>query len=87
MIWFGWVLWHINHCKIKEFQVLLINTNNSIQHYSFVSTQLNSFKVCYVSLTIQLNICHLFTHRKNCQTVLFLTLSHLFAHSLNVKKF
>ena len=46
---------------IKEFQVLLINPNNSIQHYSFVTTQLNGSKYCNVSQTIQLNINHLFT--------------------------
>ena len=46
------------------------------------------FKYCYVSLTIQLNISHLFT-QLNDQTVLFLTIqfniNHLFALSLNVK--
>ena len=47
---------------VKEFQVLLINTNNSVQHYSFVSTQLNGSKYCYVSLTIQLKISHFLTH-------------------------
>ena len=47
---------------VKEFQVLLINTNNSIQHNLINSTQLNCSKYCYVSLTIQLNISHLFTH-------------------------
>ena len=29
---------------------------------SFVCTQLNGFKYCYVSLTIQLIISHLFAH-------------------------
>ena len=47
-------------------------------------------KYCYVSLTIQLNISHLFK-QLNDQTVLFLTiqfsLSHLFAPSLNVQQF
>ena len=41
---------------------LLFNINYSIQHYSLVYTQLNSFKYCYVSQTIQFNISHLFTH-------------------------
>ena len=31
---------------VKDFQVLLINTNNSIQNYSFISPQLNSSKYC-----------------------------------------
>ena len=58
--------------------MLLFNTNNSIQHYSSICTQLNGFK--YQSFVyIQLND----------QTVLFQTIqfsiSHLFAHSLNVK--
>ena len=47
---------------VKEFQVLLFNTNNSIQKYSFVCTQLNDSKYYYLSLTIQLNISHLFKH-------------------------
>ena len=51
-----------NRHTVKEFQVLLINTDNSIQHYSFISTQLNGSKYCYVSLTIQLNRSHLFTY-------------------------
>ena len=54
---------------VKEFQELLLNIITSIQHYSFVCTQLNGSKYCHVSLTIQLNI------------------SHLLAHSLNVKQF
>ena len=37
----------------KKFQILLFNTNNSIQQKSFVFTQLNGSKYCYVSLTIQ----------------------------------
>ena len=41
---------------VKEFQVLLFNTNNSIQHYSFIGTELNGSKYCYASLNIQLNI-------------------------------
>ena len=46
---------------VKEFQVLLINTNNSIQHYSFTGTYLNNgFLYYYESQTIQSNINHLF---------------------------
>ena len=51
------------------------NTNNSILHTgewfqvqkanSFIYTQLNGSKYCYVSLTIQLNTSHLFTHCLN----------------------
>ena len=47
---------------IKWFHLFLLNMNNSIYHQSFVYTQFNVFKNCYVSLTIQLNIWHLFTH-------------------------
>ena len=46
----------------KKFQVLLFNTNNSIQNYSFVSALLDGSKYSYVSLTIQIDISHLFTH-------------------------
>ena len=46
----------------KEFQVLLFNTNNSIQHYTIFYAQLDGSKNYYVSLRIQLNISHSFTH-------------------------
>ena len=56
----------------------------------YKSAKLNSFKYCYVSLTNQLNISHLFT-QLNDQTVLFqiiqFSLSHLFTLCLNVKHF
>ena len=41
---------------VKEFQLLLFNTHNSIQHYSFIYTKLNDPNYCYLSLTIQFNI-------------------------------
>ena len=47
---------------VKEFQELYFNTNHFIQYYSFVCTQLNCCKYCYESLTIHLNINHLFIH-------------------------
>ena len=47
---------------VKEFQVFLLNTNNPIQHYSFVCTELNGSIYWYISLTIQLNISHFFTY-------------------------
>ena len=66
----------------KRFQVFYIN--------SFIYTQLNGSKHCCVSLTIQLNISHFFTHCSMAR-VLFLTIKfsiiHLFALSLKVKQF
>ena len=47
---------------VKWFQVLLCNTNYSLQHYSFICSQLNGSKYSYVSLTIQLIINHLLTN-------------------------
>ena len=38
------------------------------------SKKLNSSKYCYVSLTIQLNISHLFTHCQRSKTFLFQTI-------------
>ena len=71
---------------VKSFQVSLIKSNNSIQHYPFVCSQLKYFNV---SITIQLNTSHYFYTKLNDQTVLFITIqfnnSHLFAHSVNVK--
>ena len=75
---------------VEQFQVLLFKTNYSIQHYSFICTQSNGSNYCFISLTNQLNISHLFT-QLNDQTVLFQTVqfntSHLFEFSLNVKQF
>ena len=47
---------------VKRSQVLLFKTNNSIQQYLLLYTQLNGPKHCYESQTIQLDISHLFTH-------------------------
>ena len=38
---------------VKLFQALLFNTNYFIEHYTFIYTQLNGSKYCYVSLTIK----------------------------------
>ena len=66
----------------KEFQILLFCTNNACQHYLFVCTQLNGSNYYYVSLTIHLDISHLFT-QLNGQIVQFLAIQfsviHLFA--------
>ena len=35
--------------------------------YKHKLTKLSGYKYCYVSLTIQLNISHLFTHKLNNQ--------------------
>ena len=40
---------------MKWLQVLLFDTNFSIQHYSLIRTYLNGSKYSYVSLKIQLN--------------------------------
>ena len=47
--------------RVNWLQVLLFNTNYSIQYYSFVCIHLNGSKYCSVSVTVQLNN-HLFTH-------------------------
>ena len=39
-------------CTVKGLLVLLFKSNNSIQYYTFISTQLNGSKYCYVTLTI-----------------------------------
>ena len=72
----------------------LVCTHLNDQTVLFLTTQfsmlikLNGSKHCYVSLTIQLNICHLFT-LLNGQTVLFQTIQfgirYLFTQNLNVK--
>ena len=69
---------------VKEFQVLLINTNNSIQHYSFVNTQLQEL-LCITNNSIK-HQSFVYT-QLNGQTVLFLTIqfnvNHLLARSSN----
>ena len=57
--WWWWVL--LSFLLSSWFQLLLPNTKKSIQHYSFVCTQLNCSKYCYISLKIQLD-SHLFAH-------------------------
>ena len=70
------------------YKLIILSESNHL--HSFFYTTLNGSKYCYVSLTIQLNISHLFT-QLNIQTGLFLTIqfsiSHLFALSLNFKHF
>ena len=52
------IFWHI----VKWLYLFQSNTNNSIYYELFVCTQFNPLKYCYILLTIQLNISHLFTH-------------------------
>ena len=40
-------------------------SNNSIQNYKFIYTQLNNFKNCNLILMIQFNITHLFAYNLN----------------------
>ena len=47
---------------VKWFHLFQPNTNNLIYYSSFVCTQLNVFKNCYLTQTILFNISHLFTH-------------------------
>ena len=55
--------------------------------FTIRATQINDTKYCYLSLTIQLNISHLFTHL-NDQRLLFQAIqsgiSNLFSFSFNV---
>ena len=46
----------------RKFQVLPSHPNNSIQHYSFVCTQLNAFKYSYQKLSILFQIIYSFAH-------------------------
>ena len=71
----------IIQCKhtVKEFQVLQFNYDNSIQQHSFV--QLNGSKYCYMPLTIQLNLSHLFI-QLNDQTLLFSTIQFSISHTV-----
>ena len=52
------ILLNIYLYTVKWLQVLLFNTNNSIQYYSFICTQLNSSKYCYeISVNNKLFVC------------------------------
>ena len=57
---------------MKWLQVLLFNTNYSIQRDSFICTQLNGSKYCYVLITIKYQ-AFVHTHL-NDQTILFLAI-------------
>ena len=74
MIWFGWLLWHINHFRLFNAKsslyiyikymicklILLITFLNEPQHNFF--TQLNGLKYSYLIRIILLTINHLFAH-------------------------
>ena len=76
MVWFGFVcFYYINHCKLfnsKPFQYIFIKIYIICEHILLITFlnkpklifyhSLNGSKYCYVSLTIQLNINHLFPH-------------------------
>ena len=70
MIWFGWVLWHINHCWLFNaisgsyvcIWCIWFVTNNSIKHQLFVSTQLNH-RTFLFQIT-QLSISHFCPYSK-----------------------
>ena len=66
---------------VKWLQVLLFNTNYSIEHYSFICTQLNGSKYCYVSLTIQI-LSNLFILLNGLSSLSNNSILHKFAHSL-----
>ena len=53
---------HSSFAIVKESQVLIFNTYNSIQLYSFIFLLLNGSKYCNVLLKIQLNISYLIKH-------------------------
>ena len=65
MIWFGWVLWHINHCRLfnaKSFLYIYIKyiyhlethfVDNILKRvWARFCSQLNGSKYCYITLTI-----------------------------------
>ena len=65
MIWFVWVLWHSNHCRLFNAKsclyiyirymickhILLISFLNEPE--LIFCAQLNGFKYCYITVTIQ----------------------------------
>ena len=78
------------HSVTKWSPVLLSKTNNSIQPYLSICSQLNGSKYCYVSQKIQFNISYLFTHLNGPKVLLLrnpFNTSHLFIHILNDKHF
>ena len=59
------MLYQFNFCTVKVYQILLFNSNNSIQHYSFVPRQLSGssyYVIIIVTLKLQFNIGHFFVH-------------------------
>ena len=54
------------------------SSNTNLYNSIYYKSKLNGSKYCYISLTIQLNISHLFTQSIAC---------HFFFRSLNVKEF
>ena len=87
LFWFYGISTIVGYLMLNTVYTYILDIYMICKHKS---TKLNSSKYCNVSLTIQLNINHLFI-QLNDQRVLFLTIqfsmSHLFALSSNVKQF
>ena len=50
MIWFGWVLWHINHCRLfnaKSCFIYILNTYDLLTH--FVDIFLNKTELIFLN--------------------------------------
>ena len=102
MDWFGLVLWHINHCRLFNVKSSLYIYIKYMICKHIVDNILNEPKLILLHTVkcFQLLLCisenstkhqsFVYT-RLNDWIVLFLTIqfniSHLFAHSLNVKQF
>ena len=61
MIWFGWILWHINHCK----HILLMTVLNEPE--LFFWSQLNGFKYFFLTQIILFNITQLCKQMSNVE--------------------
>ena len=79
------ILFNINHLFADSEVVtsIAINTSYSNQYHSFVCTQWNGSKYCYVPLTIQLNMSFIYS-QLNDQTFLFLAIQFNVSHCLHI---
>ena len=52
MIWFGLVLWHINHCKLFNAKSIVIHINSSISNNSVFHTNMQLSSIWTIDRTL-----------------------------------
>ena len=69
MIWFGWVLWHINHCR-------LFNAKYSLYIYIYI---LNIYDLVRLGLVLwYINHCRLFNAKSSLYIYIYIYMLNIY---------